>query len=78
MLVLSRRVNETIVLPGLDITIRVVAVRAGVVRLGIEAPPDVTIVREELRRREAPCARRRDGPAGQDLPEPTVVVFHRS
>jgi two-component system, OmpR family, response regulator len=48
VLVLSRRLNESIVLPGLGITVRVVAVKAGVVRLGIEAPPDVPVLREEL------------------------------
>ncbi len=48
MLVLSRRVNETIVLPGLRITVRVVRLRGGVVRLGIEAPAEVHIVRGEL------------------------------
>jgi len=48
MLVLSRRLNERIVLPGLGITIEVVAVKPGVVRLGIEAPPDVPVFREEV------------------------------
>jgi carbon storage regulator len=48
MLVLSRRLNEKIVLPGLDVTITVVAIKGGTVRIGIEAPPDVRIVREEL------------------------------
>jgi carbon storage regulator CsrA len=48
VLVLSRRLHEGIVLPGLGITVRAVAVKAGVVRLGIEAPPDVPVLREEL------------------------------
>jgi len=48
VLVLSRRTQEKIVLPGLNITVQVVAIRGGVVRIGIEAPPDVAIVREEL------------------------------
>jgi carbon storage regulator CsrA len=48
MLVLSRHLNERIVLPGLGITVQVVAISRGVVRLGIEAPPQVDIVREEL------------------------------
>jgi carbon storage regulator CsrA len=48
MLVLSRRPNEKIVLPGIDTTIQVVTVRPGVVRLGIEAPPNVAVVRAEL------------------------------
>ena len=48
MLVLSRRLNEKVVLPGLGITVQVLAIRRGAVRLGIEAPPGVTVLREEL------------------------------
>jgi carbon storage regulator len=48
MLVLSRRLSERIQFPGLNITVQVVAIRPGVVRLGIEAPPHVTVLREEL------------------------------
>jgi carbon storage regulator CsrA len=48
MLVLSRRLNEKIVIPSVKASIQIVAVRAGSVRLGIEAPPDVTILREEV------------------------------
>jgi carbon storage regulator CsrA len=48
MLVLSRRLNERIVLPGLNVTIEVLSVRGNTVRLGITAPGDVSIMREEL------------------------------
>jgi carbon storage regulator CsrA len=48
MLVLSRRLHEKILLPGLDIAVQVVAIKPGVVRLGIDAPPEVRICREEL------------------------------
>jgi carbon storage regulator CsrA len=48
VLVLSRRLHEKIVLPGLNVTIQVVAIKGGVVRIGIEAPPDVQVMREEL------------------------------
>ncbi len=48
MLVLSRRLNEKLVLPGLNVTVQVVAVKNGVVRLGVEAPPSVQVLREEL------------------------------
>jgi carbon storage regulator CsrA len=47
MLVLSRRVNETILFPGLGITVRVVRLRGAVIRLGIDAPPEVKFVRGE-------------------------------
>jgi carbon storage regulator CsrA len=48
VLVLTRRPHEKIVLPGLHVTLQVVAVKGGVVRIGIEAPPDVRVLREEL------------------------------
>ena len=47
MLVLSRRVDETLVIGG-NITVRVVSVDNGQVRLGIEAPRSVPVVRGEL------------------------------
>jgi carbon storage regulator len=48
VLVLTRRPHEKIVLPGLNVTIQVVAIKGGTVRLGIDAPPDVQVLREEL------------------------------
>jgi carbon storage regulator len=52
MLVLSRRVSEKLVLPELGLTITVLAVKGGAVRLGIEAPTQVTVLREELLQRD--------------------------
>jgi carbon storage regulator CsrA len=48
MLVLSRRPNEKIVFPGLGITVQVAEIKGSQVRLGIEAPPEVKVLREEL------------------------------
>ncbi|MCU0960935.1 MAG: carbon storage regulator [Pirellulaceae bacterium] len=47
MLVLSRRESERIRL-GNSIVVTVVRVSGDKVRLGIEAPPDVLVLREEL------------------------------
>ena len=47
MLVLARRENERIVIDG-RITITVVRVQGDRIRIGIEAPPEVPIMREEL------------------------------
>ncbi len=49
MLVLRRKVGESIVLDGV-INISVLAVEGERVKIGISAPADVTIVREELLR----------------------------
>lgn len=53
MLVLSRRVGESIVIDG-RITIKVFEVRGGAVRVGIEAPREVEVLREELLTRTGP------------------------
>jgi carbon storage regulator len=52
MLVLSRRQSERIRL-GDSIVVTVVKVAGDRVRLGIEAPSDVLVLRGELERREA-------------------------
>jgi carbon storage regulator len=48
MLVLSRKVGEKIVVPACGLTITVVAVKGGRVRLGIVAPEDIRVDREEV------------------------------
>ena len=48
MLVLSRKVGERIWI-GEDISITVVRITGGGVRLGIEAPSEMPVVREELK-----------------------------
>ena len=50
MLVLSRKENERLVIDG-NIIVTVVRVASGKVRLGIEAPPEIHVQREELLRR---------------------------
>jgi len=50
MLVLSRKVGELIQL-GNQITVTLVKIQGNTVRLGIEAPPSMTVVREELTKR---------------------------
>ena len=47
MLVLARKLNESIKI-GDDIEIKVISVEKGVVKLGIDAPRDISIVRNEL------------------------------
>jgi carbon storage regulator CsrA len=47
MLVLSRKINESIIIGG-NIRITATAIRGRQVRLCIDAPPAVRIVREEL------------------------------
>ncbi len=58
MLVLSRKLGEVIVIPGIDLTLMVVAIEGNTVRLGITAPPEIRVYREELWNRVVA-----DGPA---------------
>ena len=65
MLVLSRRLNEKILLPSIHTSVEVLDIKGDRVRLGIEAPASVTILREELAARQAA----EDGsPAGPNQP----------
>lgn len=51
MLVLSRKVGERILI-GENIAVTVVRVTGGGVRLGVEAPSDMAVVRQELKTRQ--------------------------
>lgn len=53
MLVLTRNVNEAVVMELNGVCIRVVLARVanGQAKLGIEAPPEVSVWREEIQRR---------------------------
>ena len=62
MLVLSRKVGEKILI-GDDIAVTVVRVAQGIVRIGIEAPKQLPIVREEIRQQ-----------GGSDDPDPQTVA----
>jgi carbon storage regulator CsrA len=53
MLVLTRKPHEKITLPTVGATIEVVQIKGGVVRLGIDAPPEVPVLRAELAARAA-------------------------
>jgi carbon storage regulator len=55
MLVLTRKEGEQIVV-GDNIRITVLSIRGNRVRLGLLAPPDVSILRQELEPRDSPAA----------------------
>jgi carbon storage regulator CsrA len=48
MLVLSRRLNETVVFPAINAAVRILSLKGCVVRLGIDAPREVAVLRGEL------------------------------
>jgi two-component system, OmpR family, response regulator len=63
MLVLSRKINEKLLFPGIQAAVQVVAIKSGVVRLGVEAPPEVAVLRAELQ-----------GPTGGTAPAPNRLA----
>jgi carbon storage regulator len=48
MLVLTRRVSDQILVPALGITVEVLSIKGNVVKLGIQAPQEVRVLRGEL------------------------------
>jgi carbon storage regulator len=48
MLVLSRRLGEKIVVPQCGLSVAIIGIQGDRVRLGVSAPPEVAVHREEL------------------------------
>lgn len=64
MLILTRRVGETLMI-GDEVTVTVLGVKGNQVRLGVNAPKDVAVHREEIYER----IKREQGGEGEE-PEP--------
>jgi len=47
MLILTRRINESLVI-GDDVTVTILGVKGNQVRIGVDAPRNVSVYREEL------------------------------
>ena len=49
MLILTRRVNESICIgPNKEIVVAILGVKGGQVRVGIDAPPSIVVDRQEI------------------------------
>ena len=61
MLILTRRVNEALMI-GTEITVTVLGVKGNQVRLGVNAPTEIAIHREEIFERIEAIKRGSDAP----------------
>jgi carbon storage regulator len=84
MLVLSRKIGERIVVPFCDVTVTVVAIEGNKVRLGITAPPEIGVYREEVWRKLddeekdlSPAARRLQANEKESSNPFFISVFHQ-
>ena len=74
MLVLSRRTNESIIVNG-NITITVLEIRGDHIRIGIDAPREISVHREEIHTELARANKAATGSRAADvarLPRPGV------
>lgn len=69
MLILTRRVGETLMI-GDEVTVTVLGVKGNQVRIGVNAPRDVAVHREEIYER----IKREQAEGGGHRPEPDVEV----
>ncbi|MHB8066773.1 MAG: carbon storage regulator CsrA [Desulfobaccales bacterium] len=72
MLILTRKIGEGIIL-GDDIRISIMEIRGKQIRLGIEAPSDVVVLREEIYQRIQEENLRAAGVRDVDLTEITKI-----
>jgi carbon storage regulator len=73
MLILTRRVGETLVI-GDDVTVTVLGVKGNQVRIGVEAPKHISVHREEIYER----IKREKEQGGQGTDTPPVAAARES
>jgi len=72
MLILTRRVGETVVI-GDDVDVTVLGVKGNQVRLGVKAPKEIAVHREEIYERICREQKSKGNGAGNGASAPTSV-----
>ena len=72
MLVLSRRVDQKVSFPGLGITVQILGVKGSNVKVGVDAPLEIRVIRDEL---AEPEQQKGEMPDASDKPEPKTHII---
>jgi carbon storage regulator len=73
VLILTRRVGEKVII-GENVTVTILSIKGNQIRVGIEAPRDVTVHREEIYQRILKEKKTLNGKVRARLPAPTAQV----
>ncbi len=69
MLILTRKVGETVVI-GDDVDVTVLGVKGNQVRIGVKAPREIAVHREEIYQRI--CQEKQNGSRNKEFPSATA------
>ncbi len=76
MLILSRRANQKVLFPALGITVQVLRIVGRQIKLGIDAPAGIVVLRDEVAERNPEVAYNKRWPSHKDVSEGLLLRLH--